>query len=255
MPHTIRVLFGLFDGLPHVMFCMKDGDGRYVMVNQAFADRAKRATPADVVGLRAHDLFPTELATSYDAQDRHVLATGRPVRNQLELVLRPDGTLGWYLTNKVALTDGDGRCTGLASLSIDLRSPEGGSGFEGLAAVVETVHARFTEPLTVDDLAEAGGMSSAQLERRMRRVLGMSAKQFLLRRRLEHAAVLLSTTQLSIADIAARCGYYDQSNLTHQFRRVVGLTPGEYRTRFGERAQYGCAVGGRPQAPGPPANR
>lgn len=232
---TTRVLLALFEGLPHVMFCVKDADGRYLMVNQAFADRVRRATPADVVGLRATDLFPADLAASYEAQDRTVLSTGQVVRNQLELVLRPDGSRGWYLTNKVPLCDDAGRRTGIASLSIDLRTPtEAGAALEALAAVVDLVHRRYAEPLTVDDLAEAGGMTPLQLERRMRRVLGMSAKQFLLRTRLEHATVLLATTRLTIANVAARCGYYDQSSLTRQFRRVVGLTPGQYRARFGE---------------------
>ena len=227
---TLRVLLGLFEGLPHVMFCVKDADGRYVVVNQAFADRARRATPAEVVGLRAGDLFPADLAASYEAQDRAVLSTGQVVRNQLELVLRPDGSRGWYLTNKVPLTDGAGRRVGIASLSMDLCTPTEAAALEGLAAVVDLVHARYAEPLTVEDLAEAGGMTPLQLERRMRRVLGMSAKQFLLRTRLEHATNLLVTTTLTIADVAARCGYYDQSSLTRQFRRVVGLTPGQYRT-------------------------
>lgn len=207
------------------MFCVKDAQGRYTMVNQAFADRVQRATPAEVVGLRARDLFPADLAASYEAQDRAVLATGRSVRNRLELVLRPDGSRGWYLTNKVALADG------LAAVSMDLRSPsDAGAAPASLVAVVDLVRTRFAEPLSVEDLAEAGGMTSLQLERRMRRVLGMSPKQFLLRTRLEEAMTLLATTDLSISAVAARCGYYDQSSLTRQFRRVVGLTPGRYRT-------------------------
>lgn len=226
LPSCVHALRSLFEGLPHVMFCVKDTEGRYTVVNQAFADRVQRATPAEVVGLRARDLFPADLAASYEAQDRAVLATGRSVRNQLELVLRPDGSRGWYLTNKVALADG------LAAVSIDLRSPspsDAGDSLEALAAVVDLVRARFAEPLSVEDLAAAGGMTSPQLERRMRRVLGMSPKQFLLRTRLEEAMALLATTDLSISVVAARCGYYDQSSLTRQFRRVVGLTPGQYR--------------------------
>lgn len=224
------VLAGLFDGLPHVMFCTKDASGRYTHVNQAFADRVKRATPAEVVGLTAHDLFPPDLASSYEAQDRHVLTTGRSMRNRLEVVLRPEGTRGWYLTNKVAVADASGEVTGVASLSIDLRATsDGGAPIEPLAAVVELVRERFAEPLTVQELAEAGDLSPLQLERRMRRVLGVSPKQFLLRVRLDEAMSLLATTTLSISDIAARCGYYDQSSLTRHFRRVVGLTPGRYR--------------------------
>lgn len=221
---------GLFEGLPHIMFCIKDTRGRYLMVNQAFADRVRRATPAEVIGLTASELFPHDLAATYEAQDREAIATGRGVRHHLEVVLRPDGTRGWYLTNKVALTGESGCAIGVASLSVDLRSPsDSGSDLEALAAVLDLVRSRFDEPLSVEQLAEAGNLTPLQLERRMRRVLGMSPKQFLLRVRLEEAMMLLATTTLTISDVAARCGYYDQSSLARQFRRVVGLTPGQYR--------------------------
>lgn len=52
-----------------------------------------------------------------------------------------------------------------------------------------------------------------------------------MRFRVGRAIDLLATTQLALADLAARCGYYDQSAFTRQFRRVVGVSPGAYRTQ------------------------
>jgi len=49
------------------------------------------------------------------------------------------------------------------------------------------------------------------------------------RLRIEHAVRLLSTTDLTAGEIAAACGFYDQSSFTRQFRAVLGLTPGAYR--------------------------
>ena len=40
---------------------------------------------------------------------------------------------------------------------------------------------------------------------------------------------MLDTTDLPLSEIAARCGFYDQSHLTHVFRQKRGVTPGEYR--------------------------
>ena len=37
------------------------------------------------------------------------------------------------------------------------------------------------------------------------------------------------TTELSLSEMAARCGFYDQSHLTHVFRQKRGVIPGEYR--------------------------
>ena len=116
-----NVLADLLTDVPHVMFCLKDLDGRYLAVNQAFADRAGRTTVADVVGLTANDLFPAELAESYERQDARVISTGEALRNELELILRPDGSVGWYVTSKTLLGPTDAPF-GIASVSVDLRA-------------------------------------------------------------------------------------------------------------------------------------
>jgi AraC-like DNA-binding protein len=54
-----------------------------------------------------------------------------------------------------------------------------------------------------------------------------------LRLRLEHALAELDTTDDPIAEIAQRCGYYDQSAFTRHFTKVVGMSPGAYRRRRG----------------------
>jgi AraC-like DNA-binding protein len=215
----------LLTDVPHVMFCVKDVDGRYAAVNQAFADRAGRPTPGEIVGLRATDLFPAELAESYERQDARLFATGQPLRNELELILRPDGSIGWYVTSKTIVGHA------IASVSVDLRAPADAGGTNaGVAAAVAFARVRATEHIAVADLAAAAQLSVSQLERAIRRALGLSAKQLLLRLRLEEAIRRLRTSDASVAQIATECGYYDQSAFTRQFRRVVGLSPGAYRS-------------------------
>ena len=62
---VLRAMAGLLEDVPHVMFCAKDRSGSYLVVNQAFADRAGVREPSRIVGCRADDLFDTELAASY----------------------------------------------------------------------------------------------------------------------------------------------------------------------------------------------
>jgi PAS domain S-box-containing protein len=224
----LALLSSLLEGVPHVMFCIKDADGVYLDVNQAFADRAGVASPAEVVGRRASDLFPPELAASYEAQDADVIA-GTPLRNELELILRPDGSVGWYVTNKVPLPT-NGGVRGLASLSVDLRVAGDSSPHAGVAAAVAVARARCTEALGVEELAQVSGMTVTQLERAMKRTLGVTVKQLVVRCRVEVALTMLHDPSLSIAEVSARAGYYDQSAFTRQFRRVVGVTPGAYRS-------------------------
>lgn len=217
---------------PHVMFCIKAVDGTYVAANQAFADRAGVASPGDVVGKRAVDLFPAELVEQYEAQDADVLATGHMLSNELELITRPDGSYGWFLTSKSRWTDDEGDAAGLVIVSVDLRTPaDAAAPHRQLAVAVELARTQFRRQLGVSELAAAAEMTVTQLERSSRRVLGLTPKQLILRFRLEEALRLLETTTNPIADIAASCGYYDQSAFTRHFKRVVGITPSAYGTR------------------------
>ena len=226
---VLRAMADLLGDVPHVMFCAKDESGAYLAVNQAFADRAGVREPDDVVGRHVEDLFDTELAASYARQDAELWTTRRPLRNQLELISRADGTLGWYVTTKVLIAEVHGKAF-LASISVDLRAAgDAPTAHAGVAAAVAYVRENCTDQLRVGDVAAAASMSVVQLERATRRIIGLSVRQLLVRFRVEHAIGLLVTTQLALSDIAGRCGYYDQSAFTRQFRRVVGVSPGAYR--------------------------
>jgi AraC-like DNA-binding protein len=215
---------------PHVMFCVKSVNGEYLAANQAFADRADVAGPGDVVGRRARDLFPAELAERYEAQDRAVLDTGHMLSNELELITRPDRSIGWFLTSKSRWLDDAGEPVGVVSVSVDLRTPvDAAAPHARLAAAVDLARRRFAEAIEVADLADAAEMSVAQLERTARRVLGLSPKQLVMRFRLEEGLRLLTTTELPMAEVAHRCGYYDQSAFSRHFRKVVGSPPAAYR--------------------------
>ena len=215
---------------PHVMFCVKAVSGEYLAANQAFADRAGVAGAGDVAGRTAGDLFPAELAERYEAQDRAVIETGHMLTNELELITRPDRSVGWFLTSKSRWIDDTGEPAGVVSVSVDLRTPvDAAAPHARLAAAVDVARRRFAEPIEVADLAAAAEMSVAQLERTARRVLGLSPKQLVMRFRLEEGLRLLTTTELPMAEVAHRCGYYDQSAFSRHFRKVVGSPPAAYR--------------------------
>lgn len=231
MHHVVATLDEVFTGVPHTMFCAKDTEGRYLAINQAFAERAGRSAE-QVIGRTAHDVFPADLADTYEAQDRQVLATGEGLRNELEMILRPDGGRGWYVTTKTVLRDADGSVIGIVAVSHDLRSPViGGTRNVPLQAAVDLVRRRFADPLRVADLAAAADLSISRLERATRRTLGLSPKQLIIRTRIDEAIRRLDDTDLSLATIAGECGFYDQSSFNRIFRRVVGITPGAYRQR------------------------
>ncbi len=229
-------LLELLDLLIDVIFCLKAPDGRYVAANAAFVRRTGRSSKRDVVGRRAVDLFLPELAERYEAQDERVLATGEALRDELELIRREDGSHGWYLTTKLPVRPdrATGRTTpaGVASISKDLRVPrEDDIDVQALQRVVDHVRTNLTETIRVADMASAAELSPSQLERRMRRVFGISATKYVLRARVDRAAELLIDTDLPLAEIAQAAGFYDQADLTHRFARLTNETPAQFRVK------------------------
>ena len=225
-------LLTLFETLINVIFCMKDLDGRYVEVNSAFVRRTGRVSKRDVVGYRATDLFVTELAERYEEQDRRVFESGEPLRDELELIRRTNGELGWYLTTKLPVADSGnhGRLVGLVSVSRDLLAPSDENiALERLQDVVIHVRDHLAETIRVADLSAVAECSEAQLERRMRKVFGLTATQYVLRVRVETAARLLVETSEPLVTIATQCGFYDQSDFTRRFARLTNSTPAQFR--------------------------
>ena len=92
--------------------------------------------------------------------------------------------------------------------------------------------ARYFEPLGVDDLARAAGLSRAHFSREFRRAFGESPHAYLLTRRLERAADLLRTTDRSVADVCLSVGLQSLGSFTSSFKRTYGRTPTEYRAAF-----------------------
>jgi AraC-like DNA-binding protein len=224
-------MLGVLDQLSGTMFCAKDASGRYVAVNQAFVERTGRSSIRDVVGHRAEDLFVPDLASHYNAQDEAVLTSLRPLRRELELIWRPGGVAGWYLTSKEVLVV-DGAAVGLVSVSEDLHRRDAS---DATVASLERVAALLASlppgPVPVAQMAEAAGCSASTLERRMRAVYGLSPRQHVLRTRVDRATALLATTDLPLAEVAAESGFYDQAVLTRTFGRLTGETPGQFRRR------------------------
>lgn len=98
--------------------------------------------------------------------------------------------------------------------------------------------ARFSEALTVAELACAAGLSAAHFSREFRRAFGETPHAYLLTRRLERAAAMLRGTDRSVADICVAVGLTSVGSFTTTFSRVYGATPTAYRASFPPAATY-----------------
>jgi AraC-like DNA-binding protein len=92
--------------------------------------------------------------------------------------------------------------------------------------------ARYAEPLDVDDLARAAGLSRAHFSREFRRAFGETPHAYLLTRRLERAAAMLRMTDSSVAEICFSVGLHSVGSFTSSFTRTYGVSPTAYRVKF-----------------------
>lgn len=97
---------------------------------------------------------------------------------------------------------------------------------------------RYFEPLGVDDLARAAGLSRAHFSRQFRRAFGESPHAYLLTRRLERAAALLRMTDRSVADICFSVGLQSVGSFTTSFTGAFGTSPAAYRAKYPPAAAF-----------------
>ena len=80
-------------------------------------------------------------------------------------------------------------------------------------------------------LAAVARLSPYHFARQFKAATGLPPHQYVILRRVERAKQLLQTGGgFSLAEVAARAGFSDQSQFTHHFKRLVGVTPGQFRT-------------------------
>jgi AraC-like DNA-binding protein len=87
----------------------------------------------------------------------------------------------------------------------------------------------YAEPLDLEAIAGRAHASKAHFVREFRATFGETPHQYLLTRRLERAKHLLHTTQLSVTEVCLAVGLQSLGSFCTSFKRIVGVTPGQYR--------------------------
>ncbi|MEW4455631.1 AraC family transcriptional regulator [Bremerella sp. JC817] len=221
----------LFDHLPDIVFFIKNTMGQYLVVNNTLVQRCGVKAKSDLLGKTPGEVLRPPLAQSFEDQDRKVLATGQPLIGQLELHFYASRDVGWCLTSKLPLRNKAAEVVGLVGVSQDLRLPDLATDeYQHVINAINYAEANLENPPSVAQLAEIAEMSPYQLDRRMRRVFGLTTGQWLLKLRIDLAQRRLRMTEDSISSIAMEAGYADQSAFTRQFRRATGMSPRDYRS-------------------------
>lgn len=103
---------------------------------------------------------------------------------------------------------------------------------QDLQEVKNYLEQHFAEKVTLDELAKAFYINKFYLTRIFKEQFGMSINSYLCRLRITQAKKLLRFTDLPIEKIGPECGIPDANYFSRTFKKVEGMTPGEYRRRW-----------------------
>ena len=106
---------------------------------------------------------------------------------------------------------------------------KGGLGSARLRRIKELVHAKLEDDLSLDEMAQSVGLSTAHFARMFRKSTGETPHQFVLRQRIERAKAMLRAPNSRVLDVAVACGFKTQQHFAQVFRDVCRVSPTEYR--------------------------
>jgi AraC family transcriptional regulator len=99
-----------------------------------------------------------------------------------------------------------------------------------LRAVVEYIEEHLAAGPSLEQLAAVARLSPYHFARQFKAATGLPPHQYVIARRVERARQLLRAgSDLSLADVAVHAGFSDQSQFSHHFKRLVGVTPRQFR--------------------------
>ena len=108
----------------------------------------------------------------------------------------------------------------------------GGLGAARLRKIKEFVHAKMEDDLSLDEMAQSVGLSTAHFARMFRKSTGETPHQFVLRLRVERAKAMLRASDARVFDVALACGFKTPQHFAQVFRDDCRVSPTAYRQDF-----------------------
>src|ERR1700733_1339176 len=100
---------------------------------------------------------------------------------------------------------------------------------DAIERAIECIWERYSEPLSLTQIAESALLSRFYFARLFREATGITPGRFLAAIRIHQAKRLLLSTPMSITDISSAVGYNSLGSFTNYFTASVGVSPGQFR--------------------------
>lgn len=136
----------------------------------------------------------------------------------------------WFSTSKRPIVNEFNEIIGSYGITRQLqKQAQMISGVDAIKVPVDFIRKHYQENLAIDEVAEITHLSVSALERRFKKYLNKTPKQFINEIRLENARRLLVETSLPIASVANDVGFTDHSYFSKQFKLLFGQLPSTFR--------------------------
>jgi AraC family transcriptional regulator len=212
------------------------GDLEIIPPNVPGVWEIKSRDTALVIGIKCRVLERIVLESGGDASNLHVLNRFQARDSQIEHI-------GWALKAEMENGYPSGRCymdalatalaarivrnhSSLARVSRPARAVLPGRKLKTILGFIED---NLGRDLGLDEIAQAAGISVSHFKTLFRKSLGIPPHQYLLRRRVERAAMQLRYSDVPIGQVALENGFCHQSHLALHTRRALGVTPQQIR--------------------------
>jgi len=212
------------------------GDVEIIPPNTSGFWELKSSDSALVIGLKLrllHAVVEQSGADSGQLRITNRLQTRDPQIEHIGWALKAEMESG-YPSGRMFI---DGLATSLAarivrnhsSLARPARTPRAPMAARKLKTVLAYIEDNLARDMTLQEVAQVAGLSTSHFKALFRKSVGMPPHQYLIRRRVERAAMQLRTGNTPIGQVALENGFCHQSHLAMHTRRVLGVTPQEVR--------------------------
>ncbi|MDR3111347.1 MAG: AraC family transcriptional regulator [Planctomycetaceae bacterium] len=226
----------LYDIIPNLFFYVKDVRQHFLWMNTMLRELLGETEPTGFYNKTDADYFTPDLVFLYQREDNEVIASGRAIINQPWFVPACNEKQRWFISSKFPLRDRGGDIVAIAGIMRNLdHEYKSVNPLGEMKAVLDYIFTHYSERITLEDLAQLVFLSPRQFERYFQKLFKVSPSNFILKFRTDIAMKRLIESEDSITQIAIACGFYDNSYLTRQLKKMTGMTPIKFRTEYGKK--------------------
>lgn len=225
----VQQLINIFDLIPDTLFWIKDTNSRMLYVNAPLKQHLGVSDNEQVIGLTDFNFAPPHIAKQFISDDKKVM-NGATITNRLEINITNEGEIAWYVTSKKPLYDDNQKIIGTYGISRHLEPVA--ITLPGMAEIkgpVDHIKKHYMLDFDINKLAKMAHMSVSTLERRFKKCINKTPKQFINEVRLENARRLLIETGLPIAVISCKSGFANHSYFSRKFAEMFDDIPSVFR--------------------------